>query len=199
MILFLKFKEAWLWIFIWDQNSLPITDALCSINGYVAIGVTTHSLQLGPISPEPFSHVVGWVKLLLKKAVDCTERVGLEIRFMVYQCLQYIRIACVKKSILKNFIDLTCWAVFWSNKINCKIWEPVKRLCFIFNGSLWIVEKCWSWIWKPKWFLKVLFLFFCIASKFKTMKLMKPTSVTKVQSSKVMPNKVSFLKVLSCK
>ena len=161
MILFLQFKEARLWFFIRDQNFLPITDVSCSINGYVAIGVITHSLV--QISPATFSHVVGWVKLLLKIAVDCTERVSLEIRCVVNQCLQYIRIACVKNSVLTNFIDVTCWAVFRSNKINCKMREPVKRLCFVFNGSLWIAKECRSWIWKPKRCFKcILFYLFVL-------------------------------------
>ena len=75
------------------------------MNGDVGIRVVTHSLI--QISPASFSHVVCWVKLLLKIAVDCTERICLEIRCVVDKRVQNIRIAGVKNSIVTNFVDVT--------------------------------------------------------------------------------------------
>ena len=78
----------------------------------VAIAVISYS----QISPASFSRVVTGVKRLLKIAVDGTERICLEIQCMLDQSVQHIRIAGVKCRILVYFIDVTCSAVFGTNR-----------------------------------------------------------------------------------
>ena len=105
MIYNLQFKEARLWFLVGYKDFLSIIDISCCVNGDVGICVITHSLI--QVSPTSFSDVVCWVKLLLKIAVDCTERICLEIRCVFDKCVQNIRIAGVKHSMVTNFIDVT--------------------------------------------------------------------------------------------
>ena len=142
MIYNLQIKEARLWFLVGYKDFLSIIDISCCVNGDVGICVITHSLI--QVSPTSFSDVVCWVKLLLKIAVDCTKRISLEIRCVFDKCVQNIRIAGIKHSIMTNFVDVARWTVLRSNKINSNVRESVKGLCFIFNGSFWIAKECWS-------------------------------------------------------